>query len=41
MVPTGYVPAGGYRPHRGAADSLAVQPLQTKQEAISTLEDIT
>jgi len=41
MVPTGYVPAAGYRPHPGAADSPAVQPLKTKQEAISTLEDVT
>lgn len=41
MVPTGHVPAAGYRPHPGAAGSLAVQSLQTKQETISTLEDIT
>lgn len=41
MVPTGHAPAAGYRPHPGAADSPAVQPLQTKQEAISIIEDMT
>lgn len=41
MVPTGYVPAAGYRLHPDAADSLAVRPLQTQQEAISMLKTIT